>query len=306
MTASSDIPAVRFQDVTKRFGDFTAVDGVSFEVPQGSIFGILGSNGAGKTTSIRMLMNIFKPDGGRVEVFGTHVDESLKPKVGYLPEERGLYKKMRIEEMLRFFGRIKGRDDAYLNPSIDRWLEWTGLSAWRDRKVEALSKGMSQKLQFVATVIHGPELLVLDEPFAGLDPVNRDVLRDAVLKMHQEGTTIVFSTHVMEQAEQLCQRLIMLHGGQVQAGGTLDEVRAAEGRQAAHVRYKLRDGQTLDDLPGVTHVADHGNEAELTLAQDADGQAVLHALLARGAVTRFDLREPSLHEIFKRVAGATA
>ncbi len=306
MTVPDDIPAVRFQDVTKRFGEFTAVNGVSFEVPQGSIFGILGSNGAGKTTSIRMLMNIFKPDGGRVEVLGAHVDESLKPRLGYLPEERGLYKKMRIEEMLRFFGRIKGRDDAYLKPAIDRWLEWTGLSAWRGRKVEALSKGMSQKLQFVATVVHGPELLVLDEPFAGLDPVNRDVLRDAVLTMHQEGTTIVFSTHVMEQAEQLCQRLIMLHGGQVQASGTLDEVRAAEGRQAAHIRYKLHDGQTLDDLPGVTHVADHGNEAELTLAKGADGQAVLHALVARGAVTRFDLREPSLHEIFKRVAGAPA
>jgi ABC-2 type transport system ATP-binding protein len=306
MTESGDIPAVHFQDVTKRFGAFTAVDGISFRVPQGSIFGILGSNGAGKTTCIRMLMNIFRPDGGRVEVLGSQVDESLKPKVGYLPEERGLYKKMRIEEMLRFFGRIKGRDDKYLKPQIDRWLEATGLSEWRTRRVEELSKGMSQKLQFVATVIHGPQLLVLDEPFAGLDPVNRDVLRDAVLEMNQDGTTIVFSTHVMEQAEQLCRELVLIHKGRVRVGGTMDEVRAAEGRKAAHIRYRLRAGNTLADLPGVTDVADRGNEAELTLAQGADGQALLSALVDRAEITTFDLREPSLHEIFKRVAGATA
>ncbi|MDF1700076.1 MAG: ATP-binding cassette domain-containing protein [Planctomycetota bacterium] len=306
MTATSDIPAVRFQDVSKRFGDFTAVDGISFEVPRGTIFGILGSNGAGKTTSIRMLMNIFKPDGGRVEVLGAQVDESLKPRIGYLPEERGLYKKMRIGEMLRFFGRIKGRDDAFLEQAIERWLAWAGLADWRTRKVEELSKGMSQKLQFVSTVVHGPELLILDEPFAGLDPVNRDMLRDAVLEMHKEGTTIVFSTHVMEQAEQLCHELVMIHRGQVRVRGTVEAVRAAEGREAAHIRYRLDPGQTLDGLPGVTAVADHGNEAELTLEAGADGQALLHALLARGAVTRFELREPSLHEIFKRVAGGDA
>ena len=306
MTATADHPAVRFQDVTKRFGEFTAVNDISFEVPRGTIFGILGSNGAGKTTSIRMLMNIFKPDGGRVEVLGAQVDESLKPKIGYLPEERGLYKKMRIGEMLRFFGRIKGRDDAFLDDAIDRWLTWGGLDAWRTRKVEELSKGMSQKLQFISTVIHAPDLLILDEPFSGLDPVNRDVLRDAVLEMHRDGTTIVFSTHVMEQAEQLCQELVLVHRGQIRVRGTLKEVRAAEGRQAAHIRYKLEPGKTLDGLPGVAEVADHGNEAELTLEPGADGQVLLRALLERGEVMRFELREPSLHEIFKRVAGGAA
>jgi ABC-2 type transport system ATP-binding protein len=304
MNPPDESPAVRFVEVTKRFGSFTAVDRISFEVPRGTIFGILGSNGAGKTTSIRMLMNIFKPDGGSVEVLGSRAAESLKPRIGYLPEERGLYKKMRVEDVLRFFGRIKGREDDFLRPRIDHWLEWTGLGDWRTRKVEELSKGMAQKLQFVATVVHGPELLVLDEPFAGLDPVNRDVLGDAVLRMHQEGTTIVFSTHVMEQAEQLCSRLVMIHRGRVRLSGTLEEVRAAEGRQAAHVRYRLDAGQSLDGLPGVTSVADHGNEAELGLAPDADGNALLRALLERGEVTRFELREPSLHEIFKRVAGS--
>ena len=306
MAADGESPAVRFRGVTKRFGDFTAVDDISLSVPHGGIFGILGSNGAGKTTSIRMLMNIFKPDAGTVEVLGTHVDESMKPQLGYLPEERGLYRKMRVGEMLQFFGRIKGRDDAFLAPRIDRWLEHLGLAAWKQRKVEELSKGMSQKLQFIVTVVHAPRLLVLDEPFAGLDPVNRDVLRDAVLSLNQEGTTVVFSTHVMEQAEQLCRELVLLHQGRIRLAGTLEEVRSSEGRQAVQVRYRLRPGHTLDGLPGVNAVSDHGNEAELALEVGADTTALLQALVERAELTRFDVREPSLHEIFKRVAGGAA
>ena len=295
--------AARFVDVRKRFGEFEAVRGVSFDVPAGSLFGLLGSNGAGKTTSIRMLMNIFKPDTGRVEVLGQAMDEGLKPRIGYLPEERGLYKKMRVDEMLRFFGRIKGRDDAFLAPRIDHWLERMGLAGWKQRRVEELSKGMSQKLQFVVTVLHQPELLVLDEPFAGLDPVNRDVLRDAVLSLHDEGTTVLFSTHVMEQAEQLCEHLVMIHRGEVRLSGTLDEVRRQEGREAAHVAFRLRPGQTLEGLPGVVAATVKGVEAELALAPEADTDALLAALVERAEIRRFELKEPSLHEIFKRIAG---
>ena len=295
--------AVRFQDVGKQFGEFTAVGGLTFEVQRGRLFGILGSNGAGKTTSIRMLMNIFPPTRGSVEVFGDKVSEALKPHVGYLPEERGLYKKMRVMELLRFFGRIKGRSDAALQPAIDTWLERLGLWDWRHRKVEELSKGMSQKLQFAVTVVHEPKLLVLDEPFAGLDPVNRDVLRDAVLDIHRQGTTVVFSTHVMEQAEQLCEDLILIHQGQVRLAGTVASVRASEGRQAAVVRIERHEGTSLDGLPGVLDVADGGNEIELGLTPDADPNRLLEALLARGRVTRFELQEPSLHQIFKRVVG---
>jgi len=295
--------AVRFDGVTKRYGDFVAVDGIGFEVPAGSIFGILGSNGAGKTTSIRMLMNILRPDEGTIEVLGQPADERSKERIGYLPEERGLYKKMRIQELLHFFGRIKGRSTDFLDERIDHWLERMGLLEWRQSRVEELSKGMAQKLQFVVTVVHAPELLVLDEPFAGLDPVNRDVLRDAILEMRQEGTTVVFSTHVMEQAEQLCDRLIMIHDGRVMLTGSLDEVRASEGRQATQIRYRLHDGKTLEDLPGVTAVHDRGNEAELTLAPDADPTELIRALVERADLTRFEVREPSLHEIFKRVAG---
>ncbi len=307
MRAMSDAsPAVRFEGVTKKFGDFTAVNNVSYEVPRGSLYGILGSNGAGKTTSIRMLMNIFKPTDGTVEVLGSTVSEKLKPRIGYLPEERGLYKKMRIHEMLQFFGRLKGRTSQELEPRIDFWLERMGLQGWRDQKVEELSKGMSQKLQFVLTVIHEPELVVLDEPFAGLDPVNRDVLRDAVLELKRAGTTVVFSTHVMEQAEQLCENLVMIHQGQIHLSGSLDEIRDAEGREAVFIGYRLRDGQTLDDLPGVTEIHDRGNEAELFIAPDADPDALLKELIVRAKLTRFDLRKPSLHEIFKRVAGSTS
>jgi ABC-2 type transport system ATP-binding protein len=301
---TAEAPVVRFENVTKRFGGFTAVSGLSFEVPRGAIFGILGSNGAGKTTSIRMLMNIFRPDDGRVEVLGSQVDEAVKPRVGYLPEERGLYKKMRIVEALRFFGRIKGRSLAFLDPRIDMWLERMGLAAWKNRRIEELSKGMAQKLQFVVTVLHGPELLVLDEPFSGLDPVNRDVLRDAVLALRREGTTAVFCTHVMEQAEALCDQLILLHHGQVRLAGTPSSVRASEGRSAVHVRHRLKPGRDLLGLPGVTAVADHGQEAELTLTPGADPAPLLRALLERAELTGFEVREPSLHEIFKRVVGS--
>ena len=186
-----DHTAVRIADVTKRYGNFVAVSNISFAVPRGSVFGILGSNGAGKTTSIRMLMNIFEPDEGAIEVLGERAGETVKERIGYLPEERGLYKKMRVQELLRFFGRIKGRSTSFVDERSDYWLERMGLLGWRQQRVEQLSKGMAQKLQFVVTVVHGPELLVLDEPFAGLDPVNRDVLRDAILELHRDGTTVV-------------------------------------------------------------------------------------------------------------------
>jgi ABC-2 type transport system ATP-binding protein len=297
-------PVVVFDHVTKRFGGFVAVDDLDFRVPAGSVFGILGSNGAGKTTSIRMLMNIYRPDAGEVRLFGERAAEPTKARLGYLPEERGLYKKMRLEEILLFFGGIKGRTRAFLRPRIDRWLERFGLAGWRHRRVEELSKGMSQKLQFVVTVVHEPQLLVLDEPFSGLDPVNRDVLRDAILELNREGTTVVFSTHVMEQAERLCHELVLIHHGRARLAGTLAAVRASEARQAVHLRHRLLPGQGLAALPGVAAVADHGNEAELTLEPGADPARLLRALVERAEVRYFEVREPSLHEIFKRVVGA--
>jgi ABC-2 type transport system ATP-binding protein len=295
--------AVRFEGVVKRFGEFTAVAGLDLEVPRGTIFGILGPNGAGKTSSIRMLMNIFGPDEGRIEVLGAPMTEVTKARLGYLPEERGLYKKMRMRELLRFFGRIKGRDDAFLDPRIDRWTARMGLSDWVTRRVEELSKGMAQKVQFLATILHEPELVVLDEPFAGLDPVNRDFLRDVVLELRRGGTTVVFSTHVMEQAETLCDRIVLIHRGRLKLSGTVDEVRRREGREAAFVGFEGAPGAGWLGLPGVTAVTDQGNEAELALETGADRRALLTALMARGTVRKFEVRTASLNEIFKRVVG---
>jgi ABC-2 type transport system ATP-binding protein len=302
----SDSPAVRFDRVTKRFGTFTAVDELSFEAPRGSIFGLLGQNGAGKTTSIRMLMNIVGPDEGRVEVLGEAMNEGLKERLGYLPEERGLYKKMRLRELLIFFGRIKGRDPAFLSERVDRWVERMGLTGWMTRRVEEFSKGMAQKVQFIATVVHEPELLVLDEPFAGLDPINRDVLRDAVLDLRSRGTTVLFSTHVMEQAESLCDRILLIHRGRTRLAGTVDEVRSREGREAAFVRLAAADPRGFQGLPDVVSAANHGAEAELVLAPGAPPGRLLRALMDRGEVLRFEVRAPSLHEIFKRAVGPDA
>jgi ABC-2 type transport system ATP-binding protein len=296
-------PAVRFERVTKRFGAFTAVRDLEFEVPSGSIFGLLGPNGAGKTTSIRMLMNIFVPDEGRVEVLGQTMDESVKERIGYLPEERGLYKKMRVREALRYFGRIKGRSREWLEPRIESWMGRMGLSGWLDRRIEELSKGMAQKVQFLSSLLHHPDLLVLDEPFAGLDPVNRDFLRDVVLEVRRDGATILFSTHVMEQAEALCDRIVLIHRGEVRRAGSVEEVRRAEGGDAAFVRLEGGGPHRWARLPGVAAVTDHGNEAELTLRPDADPNVLLMALIDRGTVRRFEVRALSLHEVFKRVVG---
>jgi ABC-2 type transport system ATP-binding protein len=298
-------PAVRFERVTKRFGSFTAVRDLGFEVPSGSIFGLLGPNGAGKTTSIRMLMNIFAPDEGRVEVLGETMGEVVKERIGYLPEERGLYKKMRVREALRYFGRIKGRSRTWLEPRIETWVARMGLSGWIDRRIEELSKGMAQKVQFLSSLLHRPDLLVLDEPFAGLDPVNRDFLRDVVLEVRGDGTTIVFSTHVMEQAEALCDRIVLIHHGEVRREGTVDEVRRGEGGDAAFVRLEGGGPRAWERLPGVASVTNHGNEAELSLRPGADPNALLLALVDRGTVRRFEVRALSLHEVFKRVVGET-
>jgi ABC-2 type transport system ATP-binding protein len=211
---------------------------------------------------------------------------------------------MRLGELFRFFGRIKGRDAEFLEPRIATWSERMGLAGWLTHRVEDLSKGMAQKAQFVATVLHEPSLVVLDEPFAGLDPVHRDVLRDAVLELRAGGTTVVFSTHVMEQAETLCDRILIVHRGRARLSGTVSEVRRREGGEAAFVRLAAADPRGFSGLPGVSSVTNHGLEAELVLERGADTNGILRALADRGTVLGFEVRSPSLHEIFKRAVGA--
>ncbi len=295
--------AVELESVTKSFGPYRAVDGLSFAVPRGSVYGFTGPNGSGKTTTLRMVMRILLPDAGRVRVLGEEGPEAATERVGYLPEERGLYRKMKVRPLLRFFGEMKcGRDVA---AEVDDWLERFGLAAWADKKVEALSKGMSQKVQFIAAVVSRPELLILDEPFSGLDPVNTDVLREAVLELQRGGATVIFSTHDMAAAERMCDAILMIHRGRKVLDGTLQEIQDRYG--ADTVRLRLEGGAGgLRALPGVAEVRDHGRLQELQLEPGADGRALLPRLLERGAVSHFEITQPSLHDIFVRIAGRDA
>ncbi|MBD0324929.1 MAG: ATP-binding cassette domain-containing protein, partial [Pyrinomonadaceae bacterium] len=207
--------------VTKRYDDFTAVNDLSLAVRAGRIFGIIGPNGAGKTTTIRMIVNITAPDEGRIELFGQEMNAELQNRIGYLPEERGLYKKMKIVDQLRFFAELKNITGRAVDERIDRWLERVKLSEWRNKKADELSKGMQQKIQFIAAVLHDPDLLILDEPFSGLDPVNVELLKEIVLELKAEGKTIIFSTHQMEVAEKICDDICMINKSRKVLDGTL-------------------------------------------------------------------------------------
>jgi ABC-2 type transport system ATP-binding protein len=294
--------AIRLDQVSKRFGSHLAVNDLSLEVPEGSIYGFIGPNGSGKTTTLRMILHILLPDRGRIEVFGDSRTAIVRDKIGYLPEERGLYKKMKVRRLLRYYGELKGRSRTEVDQQINRWIDQIGLAQWLDKPVEALSKGMSQKVQFIAAVISKPELLILDEPFSGLDPVNADVLREAIHALRADGTTVVFSTHDMAVAERMCDRIFMIFRGQKVLDGTLDQIQSAYGSDTIRVRV---DGPAalLSSLPGVTSVADAGPMHELRFT--GDPQVLLTALAARMRVHHFEVARPSLHDIFVSIARPT-
>jgi ABC-2 type transport system ATP-binding protein len=296
-------PAIELDCVTKRFGQHTAVDSVSLTVPQGSIYGFIGPNGSGKTTTLRMIMRILHPDAGHVRVMGEEQWGAANDRVGYLPEERGLYKQMKVRELLRFYAELKGR--RHPGPAISRWLERLDLAAWADKKVEALSKGMAQKVQFIAAVVAEPDLVLLDEPFSGLDPVNAVVLRDAVLSLRQSGCTVIFSTHDMSMAEKLCDAIFMIHQGRKVLDGTLEQIQSAYGSDTIRVRFADGTVDDLEGLPGVEQVSHLGRWKELHLRPGQDPQEVLAALLPRGPLQHFELARPSLHDIFLRIVGAS-
>ncbi|GBC85552.1 ABC transporter ATP-binding protein NatA [bacterium HR11] len=293
--------ALVLENVTKRFGNVTAVSDLSLRVPAGTIYGFLGPNGAGKTTTLRMIVGILWPDEGRIAVLGHARPEDVRPRVGYLPEERGLYKKMKVAELLAYLARLKGLDGPTARRRAHEWLERLGLAEWARKPCETLSKGMSQKVQLAAALVHDPELVVLDEPFAGLDPVNRDLLRDVVLDLKRRGRTVLFSTHIMEQAEQICDAVVLIHRGRKVLDGPLADVKAAGGR-AIHLDYD-GDGRVLRELTGVRRVNHSGKYAEIFLDDGADPQAVLAQLVGRVRIRRFEVRAPSLHEIFIRTVG---
>ena len=291
--------AIRLTDVTKRFSGITAVDRLTLAVPRGSIYGFIGPNGSGKTTTLRMIMNILLPDEGRIEVLDSSTSVAARDRVSYLPEERGLYKKMPVRRLLRYYGQLKGRSVADLDPQIDEWMTRMGMQGWDDKKIESLSKGMSQKVQFVAAVVCKPELLILDEPFSGLDPVNAEALKDAVLEMRRRGTTVVFSTHDMSTAEKMCDRIFMIFRGRKVLDGTLQDIQAQYGFDTVRLRTTAG-AAALSGITGVDAVNDYGQLQEVRLSCDAQG--FLQQLAARTPVHHFEITRPSLHDIFVRIA----
>jgi ABC-2 type transport system ATP-binding protein len=302
---SEQQPTLRLEGVTKRFGEFTAVDSLSLTVRAGRIFGLLGPNGAGKTTTIRMIVGITRPDQGTLELFGRPVTPELQNRIGYLPEERGLYKRMRVADQLKFFAELKGFSGRAADEALDRWFEKVKLSEWKRKKASELSKGMQQKIQFIAAVLHDPDLLILDEPFSGLDPVNVELLKDLVLELKEAGKTIIFSTHQMEVAERICDDICLVNRSRKVLSGSIREVKSGFGRNSVALRFEGGDG-VLEDPALVASVERHSDHSEALLAPGADAQELLRRLLAAGArVTRFELVEPSLHDIFiEKVGGA--
>jgi ABC-2 type transport system ATP-binding protein len=290
-------PVVEIRDVVKRFGGLTAVDRVTFSVPRGSIYGLLGPNGAGKSTTIRMALRIILPDEGSIRVLGKDLAAVEVDRIGYLPEERGLYKKMRVLDVLTFFGEIHGLARAPARRRAGEWLDRMQLADRAMKSVEELSKGMQQKVQFIATVLHEPELLVLDEPFSGLDPVNANVLKDIILDYHRRGHTVVFSTHMMEQVDQLCEHICLINRGRVVLEGALPAIKRRYGHNGVSIRVS-GDGGFLKSLPEVASVQDHGNEMFLRLRDGASPSRILDAARERVDVLRFEVAEPSIHDIF--------
>jgi ABC-2 type transport system ATP-binding protein len=293
------MPTVSINNIRKAFGAVQAVDGVSFEVEPGEIFGLLGPNGAGKTTTIRMTLDIFKPDSGEIAVFGGPLDEAKKNRIGYLPEERGLYKDLKLEPTLVFFATLKGLDERTARRRIGDYLKRLDLYDYRQKKIQELSRGMHQKAQIVATLVHDPDLIVVDEPFAGLDPVNTRLIKEILEEQRRAGKTIVMSAHEMHQVETMCDRIVLINKGRVVLYGRVDEIKHQFAGNAV-----LIEGQgDFTGLPGVLETRRENSTWRLALAAGTSPQDVLRAVVARSAVKidRFEIAEPSLDDIFVTV-----
>jgi ABC-2 type transport system ATP-binding protein len=289
--------AIVLKGIRKAFAGHVAVADLSLDVPRNSVFGLLGPNGAGKTTTLRMVLDILGPDSGTIEILGKPADQAARDRIGYMPEERGLYPRMVLEEQLVFMAAIKGVARREAQRRLGPWLERFGLTEWRKKKTNELSKGMQQKAQFVATVLHEPDVLILDEPMSGLDPVGMDVMREVMLDLRRKGATLVLSSHQMEAVEKLCDRVALINRGEKVLDGSVAEVKARHGKNTVVLAYD-GDGSFLGSLPGVAKVTDFGQYVELRLLEGTDPQALLREAVQRVRLRRFEIVEPSLHDIF--------
>ncbi len=307
--------ALEIRGVNKRYAAHVAVRDLSLVVPRGTVYGLLGPNGAGKTTTIRMILNVIAPDSGTITVLGeSNRSAAIQDRVGYLPEERGLYKKMVVRDVLRFLAELKGVKGKDADRRIDEWLERLTLRTsekdWGKSKVEELSRGMQQKVQFIGTLLHNPELVILDEPFSGLDPINSQALKDTVVELRRQGKTVIFSTHMMDNAERLCDSVCIIARGDKVLDGSVTAVRAENAGRT--IALALEGGanpavmQVLNDRSVVERMDDHGRYFEIELVENANAQEFLQRLVAAGAaITRFEKVQPSLHQIFLQRVGAS-
>jgi ABC-2 type transport system ATP-binding protein len=295
--------ALEVKNLTKTFDKVVAVDNASFEVPEGSIFGLIGRNGAGKTTTIRMMMNIYIPDSGEVLLRGETVDHLFKDKVGYLPEERGLYKKSKVMDILLYFAELKGKKGKDVQKKAEEYLKRFDLLDRKSAKVEDLSKGNQQKVQFISTILHDPEFIILDEPFSGLDPINTNLLKEIILDLKQQGKVIIFSTHLMDFAEKMCDHIAMIDRGKIILKGKLSEIKAQHAQKNVSLNYE-GDISFLKSSPLVEKVEDFGNTTGIRVKDASQTQALLKELVNHGVtVKKFDANDISLHEIFVSLAG---
>ncbi len=292
--------AIIIEGVTKTFGEKTAVDNLDLRVEEGALYGFIGPNGAGKTTTIRMIMSIIFPDSGRLSVLGKASAVESKDQIGYLPEERGVYRKMKVGSFLEYIARLKGHDSgSALKKKIHDWLERVDLGAEEKKRCEELSKGMQQKVQFIACVLHGPELLILDEPFSGLDPVNMRLMRDLFLEQHADGVSIIFSTHVMHQAEQLCDHIVMINNGKKVLDDTLDGIRARYAPRALQVDLLDNDHfANLGQINGVREVERIDGMAVVHLGDSLEAQDAMREIASAVSARRIELRQPTLEDVF--------
>lgn len=289
--------ALKIEKISKRFGDFYAVKNLSLKIPEGTIYSLLGPNGAGKTTTIRMVMNIIIPDEGSIQVLNEKMDDKMKNRVGYLPEDRGLYPKMRVGELLLFFAELKDIRGQEARNRIDSWLERFDLANWKFKKAEELSRGMQQKIQFIATMIHQPDLIILDEPFSGLDPVNTKLFKDIMLEMKNQGRTIIFSTHRMEQVEMISDNICLINKAEMVLEGKLSDIKQQYGKNTVILDYD-GDASFIRTLPDVEKIDDYGKFMEIKMKERSDPQDLLNKSVGKIRINKFEVREPTLNAIF--------